>query len=474
MKKRYLILTTLLVVFASLFASWTLYAASKTANTIPTMTEEISMYRGESRYVYITNLGGKSKCSVTSNNKYVATIDNKYKITARHCGNAVLKFRFTRLDQVKDVHVTVRVKESGYLKSKDHGKKTIKKASTKTAAALCLDKSMTPGSNGRMHISGRIKTDKVRFVSSRPSVVSIDANGYYKANSYGNAKLSAYVKRGKVTYTFVLNIFVEDQPQPREVSQTEVDNFFRNSCFIGNSVSVGLGMYFNRQPAGFLGGTTVFARSSYSFYNDLINNQEYLPHLKGAGYQAKTLVSLTGVSKVFVNMGTNDCFGDATEIYGNYVAYVEEIQRVNPNVQIFIQSMTPVHRTCTRTYLNNANINRLNEMLAEYAKGKENIYFIDISTAMKGTDGTLKQEYSSDNYVHLTFPAYECWTNSVVDYAKALIRKEQIAKDAVTTVEGTKTMGDYKNAKNLVNALDASTLKRSLNTRLQKISKKIK
>lgn len=199
------------------------------------------------------------------------------------------------------------------------------------------------------------------------------------------------------------------------VSDSDVQAFFDDAAFLGNSVTAGFPSYFSSQGSGLLGNVQVYARVSYSFLNDQMSRSGYMLQFNGEEMQAAEIVEASGVSKVFICMGTNDLVGTSAEtVYPRYVSYIEGILERNPDVSIFIVSTTPRCNNDQTSSLTNANIDSLNTMMRRYCENN-GYTFIDINTPLRNGTTGLYSGYSSDNYVHMNNSGYAVWAQTVAE-----------------------------------------------------------
>ena len=73
-----------------------------------------------------------------------------------------------------------------------------------------------------------------------------------------------------------------------------------------------------------------------------------------------------------------------------------------------------------------------------YADSKSNVFYIDISTPLKDSDGNMKKSYSSDGYVHLNMKGYKAWVDTVVEYVRKQYLDKAVA-EAKKATEAAKT-----------------------------------
>ena len=117
------------------------------------------------------------------------------------------------------------------------------------------------------------------------------------------------------------------------------------------------------------------------------------------------------------------------------------IREKNPNIDIFILSTTyPVEspgsmdRQTAASYRDQ--LQDLNVRLKAWCD-EGNGYFINLVSPLLSDNGFLKNEYSSDNYVHLTNSAYAIWATTIENYISELIETGSAPQTAF--VEFTKT-----------------------------------
>ena len=248
---------------------------------------------------------------------------------------------------------------------------------------------------------------------------------YYDAKT--GAKKTGWIKIDGLSYYF-------DPAKSGKLTDFKVNDFFSKAVFIGNSTSEGLTTYFNSKGKKYLGGPLVAAKVSYTFNSDKAKLNGYMLKYKGAQLQAKALVKKAGSKYALIMMGTNDLVGtSASSVAKKYKTYIEGIQKENPGVVIYIQSTTPRRGTKNIKNLNNEKIDELNKLMKTYAGSKSDVFFIDISTPLKETDGNMKKSYCSDGYVHLNMKGYKVWVDTVVEF----VRKQYLDNAVVEAKKAT-------------------------------------
>jgi lysophospholipase L1-like esterase len=123
---------------------------------------------------------------------------------------------------------------------------------------------------------------------------------------------------------------------------------------------------------------------------------------------------------LFLQVGINDLgLGIAVEdIVKNHQRIWAELREKAPQTQVFVCSLSPIRERFFSSQrgsrLQNANIRRVNQELAQAAKA-EGLVFIDLFSPLLGPDGQLPGFLTFDG-VHLRPRAYEIWVEVIKKY----------------------------------------------------------
>ena len=195
------------------------------------------------------------------------------------------------------------------------------------------------------------------------------------------------------------------EPQPTVSEGREVMHFFDDAAFIGDSISLKLQRY--QSEYGVFGTATFLTAGSYSV-NHAVNNTMLLSY-RGQQMKPEDALAACGAKKVFVLLGMNDiALVGIDGTIKNWATFIGRIREKCPDIAIYIQSGTPIYAAGQKGKLNNANMDAYNQRLQAFA-AENGCYYIDIATTMKLADGSLKKEYCSDDYVHLTTAGCDAW-----------------------------------------------------------------
>lgn len=206
-------------------------------------------------------------------------------------------------------------------------------------------------------------------------------------------------------------------PQKEAVS----GSWFDDAVFIGDSVSVMLTMY--ESSVDRLGKAQFLTAGSLSATNALWDVSDHSVHPKFNGKKQKvedSIAQMQGVNKVYIMLGMNDITSvGVNNGIKNFEELCNRILAKNPNVQIYVQSVTPLisgSKSCVpdEGKLNNMTIYQYNTKLADLAQ-KRGWYFVNVAEVMLDGKGYLNKDYCSDPEVmglHFTTSGCKVW----IDY----------------------------------------------------------
>lgn len=223
-----------------------------------------------------------------------------------------------------------------------------------------------------------------------------------------------------------------------EIAEEQIDAYFENTVFLGDSIMLGFRNYSRKQKEGsFLKQIQFLAAGSYSADEALkgVTKNSVHPLYQGKKQHAWESIEQIAPSKVFICLGLNDL--NISGLQGSLDKYKELIQKIQdkqPDVEIHIMSMTYTLAGASSGKLNNDTIREYNLMLLDTAI--ENGWgYIDIANPLADEEGDLAEKYCSDGFVHQTAAAYDVWKNVLRDYAKADLRVETAVAELVEKLQ---------------------------------------
>ena len=195
------------------------------------------------------------------------------------------------------------------------------------------------------------------------------------------------------------------------VSFDGASTFFTDAVFIGDSVSRMLGIYNSR--VGLLAGATFISKGSYSVRHAVDNTM--LLDFRGKAMKIEDAINESGCKKVFLMLGMNDIgiYG-VTKTMNRWKVLLTRLKDNCPDIQIYIQSATPIYTGSEIGALNNERMDAYNANLKEFSEAN-GCTFIDVASYLKDHTGGLAAKYTSDRYVHLSNPGSQVW----IDVLKA-------------------------------------------------------
>lgn len=201
---------------------------------------------------------------------------------------------------------------------------------------------------------------------------------------------------------------------------SEVDaHYFDDAVFIGDSISVMLSYYEAANDR--LGGAQFLASTSLGSANAMrdVTATSVHPTYQGEKMRLEQSVPLTGAKKMYIMLGMNDLYFGPQLAADNLTKLVESILEQAPDIEVYIQSMTPVS-TLGSTYNTNSTdynavkIKQYNDILAGICREK-GWYYINVASVFADENGYLISDYCSDLNgmgIHFTMTGCKYW----VDY----------------------------------------------------------
>lgn len=198
-------------------------------------------------------------------------------------------------------------------------------------------------------------------------------------------------------------------------AQAVDSSFFDDAVFIGDSISLKLSHY--ASSSGLLGKAKFLVVGSYGVSNAINDHPDTKLTYQGVSYtNFEEALAATGAKKLFIMLGMNDIglYGIDKTI-SNWSVMLDMIHDTCPDMTVYIQSMTPVWTGGEKGSLNNANVDKYNARLQEFAQNN-GYKFIDVAPYMKDSTGGLATKFCSDSYVHLTDEGAKTWIQVLKAY----------------------------------------------------------
>lgn len=205
----------------------------------------------------------------------------------------------------------------------------------------------------------------------------------------------------------------------------DVDAFLAESVFIGDSVTLALRNHCltNKQA---LSGATILCAGSYSVRHALATPGGKLEGwdvvsitYQGEKMRPEDALAACGAKRVFIMLGLNDiALVGIDKTISNWGKLIANIRKTCPDIEIYIQSGTPIQLGGEKGSLNNTNMDKYNVRLEQFCQ-ENGCYFVNVASALKNEQGGLREEYCSDDYCHLTTAGVKAWIQYIRDYVSA-------------------------------------------------------
>jgi lysophospholipase L1-like esterase len=195
----------------------------------------------------------------------------------------------------------------------------------------------------------------------------------------------------------------------------DVAKFFSETVFLGDSVTMGLRNYCSLYPDA-LHGAKFLCAGSYAVRHAVGEvGGQYIISItyQGQKMRPEDALAAMGAKRVFIMLGLNDIGISVDLALQNWAILLRNLRNKCPDMEIYIQSGTPILIGGEVGGVNNKNMNRYNTLLEQFCKDN-NVNFVNVAEALKDDQGGLKAEYCSDDYCHMTYAGVRVW----IDYLK--------------------------------------------------------
>lgn len=205
-----------------------------------------------------------------------------------------------------------------------------------------------------------------------------------------------------------------------ENQQAVVDEFYKNSVFVGDSIMAGFAKYAATSEAPeFLKKITFLASVSYGVGDAIkpAGNGVVHPMYKGVSQPVPDTLAQIKPERVFINLGINELNGVSAEKVGEkYGKFIEMIKKASPDSKIYIINLTYIVKGKEKEHFTNGGIREYNQYLENHAS-QWGVTYLDLASKMTKDGSSLPAEYSSDGYVHHNKTGYGIWVQFLKDTA---------------------------------------------------------
>lgn len=200
----------------------------------------------------------------------------------------------------------------------------------------------------------------------------------------------------------------DDKNTEKEFEKPKEENneviFDETIAFIGNSRTQGFIMY--------NGLSKVQDYTYIGLMVDTAMTKEFVKTENGKKITLLQDMENKQINKVYIMLGINELGWSYPSVFKlKYGELIDEIRKVKPNCDIYVQSIIPVTKSKDKSdrIYNNTNIKKFNSLIKEVAKEK-NVKYLDVQSALTNSEGYLPEEASTDG-IHIGKKYCEKWLN---------------------------------------------------------------
>lgn len=197
-------------------------------------------------------------------------------------------------------------------------------------------------------------------------------------------------------------------------------SYFSDALFIGDSRTVGIQLF----TAGKLDNAVFFCTEGMSAIGALGGSFEVKYGANASGY-SKSLGKMTlsqlldsmYFGKIYIMLGVNELGGNIPSI-GTYLGQLKDLALTkNPGTKVIMEGNLHFSTAAEQSYIKkrwnymcNANINRVNTMMAGMTDWT-NVFYIDVNELFDLPDGTFDPKRSGGDGVHPNSAGYRDWAD---------------------------------------------------------------
>ena len=195
-----------------------------------------------------------------------------------------------------------------------------------------------------------------------------------------------------------------------------LDQLFRNSVIVGNSIGNGFALYTKKHTDDpvLKNFQSLTANGFYieGAFEDISSTSRH-PFYMGQQRYVWDAIQLMGAKHVFLSFGTTEV--QYPSVLEDYQRLINQIKAVNPDVDITVISATYIYPGKYYGTMTSANVKKFNTAMEQICAAN-GWGFINVADLLADANGDLNPIYSSDEYIHQNDLAYDIWTNSLKEY----------------------------------------------------------
>ncbi|MDO5291493.1 MAG: GDSL-type esterase/lipase family protein [bacterium] len=213
-----------------------------------------------------------------------------------------------------------------------------------------------------------------------------------------------------VTQTPASEVKATVEPEKEAPTADELEAFFKDTAFIGNSLPAGLQLAGGPKSAHYLAATSLNV-------NDVFT-RKFVKTSSGTKTALEALKDIK-CSKIYVMFGINEVGWPYPKIYEeHYIKVIKKIQENKPDATIYIQSLLPVSKAVADSdkEYGQSNMKKFNEVMKDAAK-KTNCIYVNVWDSVADSDGYLPAEAAVDG-MHMKREYNKRWVSYLYENTK--------------------------------------------------------
>ncbi|MGI6454594.1 MAG: SGNH/GDSL hydrolase family protein [bacterium] len=209
-----------------------------------------------------------------------------------------------------------------------------------------------------------------------------------------------------IALTFVPSIQAADQYDPTRWEST-IQEFVKQDQKTGKEADI-----------LFLGSSSIRMWNLEKSFPDMnvLNRGFGGSHIEDSVYYFDRLVLPHEPEKIVFYAGDNDINAGKSpeQVLKDYQQLVQKVREHLPETEIIYLSIKPSIARWDKV----ENMRKANQLIEEYSRQHENLYYVDLDTPMLGEDGKPRPELFIKDNLHLSEEGYKLWTEKVLPYLK--------------------------------------------------------
>lgn len=248
-----------------------------------------------------------------------------------------------------------------------------------------------------------MKSTTLEDVLSKERTITVFSENTVQKNDNGGADEAAD-DDGKSLETGANEI---TNPVPE--SDPKDDSYLESCVFIGDNITFGLVSY------------NILPKDNVLASPDLSLSKIDTMEIETSVGNMTVLEAVTEINpeNIYIMLGSNGAaYMSPDELYMNYAAFLNKLRIACPEAKLYVISTPPVSEVKENSLespIKNSDLDDLNSRLLEYCN-KNSVYYLDLSSALKDSDGRLPADCAENDGMHFTESTYKTFISYVLNH----------------------------------------------------------